>query len=109
MGSCVIQRTDIDPDSDGEDETKVAYYADKSKKQSTPNIKRRGAHSKKRKFADKHVPIPSKRQRRNCNHGPPSPKPSYYPEQLTPTHPIVPPPQNGNALSTNRKQPTEHN
>lgn len=32
MGPCVVKRTDIDPDSDGEDETKAAYYADKGKK-----------------------------------------------------------------------------
>merc|ERR1712190_310723 len=37
MGPCVVKRTDIDPDSDGEDETKAAYYADKGKKRPMKN------------------------------------------------------------------------
>jgi len=50
-GACVVKRTDEDPDSDGEDETKAAYYADKGK---TPKPRRaRGAYStKKRKRSD---------------------------------------------------------
>eukprot|EP01083_Nonionella_stella_P062889 163498_1 len=74
MGPCVVKRTDTDPDSDGEDETKAAYYADKGKKR--PNSKRRGAYTKKRKRDDDFVvPTPSKRQRRNHNQGPPPPEP----------------------------------
>eukprot|EP01083_Nonionella_stella_P085912 238370_1 len=136
-GPCVIQRTDIDPDSDGEDETKVAYYADKSKKQS--NFKRRVAHTKKRKCVDVYEPIPSKKQRRNHKHGTPSSKPArtnnyeyfpsptnvdeyyhanncvqadasrspHYPQQLTPA--IIPPHHNVKAPSISTQLPLEHN
>jgi len=62
MGPCVVKRTDEDPDSDGEDETKAAYYADKGK---TPKPRKpRGAYStsKKRKRKDDGAPA-SKRAR----------------------------------------------
>merc|ERR1712154_200391 len=49
MGPCVVKRTDIDPDSDGEDETKAAYYADKGKKRP---MKKKKSPTKKRKRAD---------------------------------------------------------
>lgn len=54
MGPCVVKRTDVDPDSDGEDETKAAYYADKGKAPRSTR-KSRGAYSKsdkKRKRSD---------------------------------------------------------
>ena len=52
MGPCVVKRTDIDPDSDGEDETKAAYYADKGKKRP---MKKRKSPSKKRKRTEMEV------------------------------------------------------
>lgn len=48
MGPCVVKRTDIDPDSDGEDETKAAYYADKGKKRPMKKAKK-ASTTKKRK------------------------------------------------------------
>eukprot|EP00486_Rosalina_sp_Unknown_P013326 CAMPEP_0201596788 /NCGR_PEP_ID=MMETSP0190_2-20130828/193397_1 /ASSEMBLY_ACC=CAM_ASM_000263 /TAXON_ID=37353 /ORGANISM="Rosalina sp." /LENGTH=402 /DNA_ID=CAMNT_0048057333 /DNA_START=467 /DNA_END=1678 /DNA_ORIENTATION=+ len=45
MGPCVVKRTDLDPDSDGEDETKAAYYADKGKAPRSTR-KPRGAYTK---------------------------------------------------------------
>eukprot|EP01083_Nonionella_stella_P097567 274262_1 len=51
MGPCVVKRTDNDPDSDGEDETKAAYYADKGKKRPSSR-KSSGAYTKKRKRDD---------------------------------------------------------
>eukprot|EP01083_Nonionella_stella_P291100 990559_1 len=129
MGPCVIRHTDTNSESDGEDETKVAYYANHTKKR--PKFKRTRAHAKKRKLDDDYASIPSKKQRRNHNKCPlPSehsyannhtylPPPSnvypashqdgcrqssdtrdpYYPQQLTPTPPIIPPRQNGNVRS----------
>eukprot|EP01083_Nonionella_stella_P272305 923314_1 len=69
MGPCVVKRTDNDPDSDGEDETKAAYYADKGKKRPSSR-KSSGAYTKKRKRDDNtnnNTPTIAKRQRRNDN------------------------------------------
>jgi len=48
VGPCVVKRTDFDPNSDGEDETKLAYYASKGVKRSGP-YSRNPRPSKKRK------------------------------------------------------------
>eukprot|EP01084_Bolivina_argentea_P148498 259593_1 len=75
MGPCVVQRINLDCDSDSEDETKVAYYADKGK--TRPNLKSRHVRTKKRKREHDYVPTPSKRQRRNSIYGPQEDVPHY--------------------------------
>jgi len=67
MGPCVVKRVDEDPDSDGEDETKAAYYADKGKGRA-PN--KTPSTANKRKLRDRDATDPSisyKRQRTNEN------------------------------------------
>jgi len=73
MGPCVVKRTDEDPDSDGEDETKAAYYADKGK---TPKPRKpRGAYStsKKRKRKDDGAPAAKRARTVVDPHGVPPP------------------------------------
>eukprot|EP01083_Nonionella_stella_P288828 982841_1 len=81
MGPCVVRCTDIDPESDGVDETKATYYHDKGKKR--PNSKRCGVYTKKRKRDDDYVPTPSKRQRRNHTS---STSPTYSAGYYHPNH-----------------------
>ena len=95
MGPCVVKRTDEDPDSDGEDETKAAYYADKGKTPRSPR-KPRGAYTKKRKRKDDGAP-PTKRARVDPT-GPGVPPPMQpIPTQQQPAYntTLPPPPSNG--------------
>ena len=90
MGPCVVKRTDLDPDSDGEDETKAAYYADKGKAPRSA----RGAYSKsdkKRKRSNdneynddyngdnNHPQLKRPRTSSDPYHGPPQQQIGYYP------------------------------
>lgn len=70
MGPCVVKRTDEDPDSDGEDETKAAYYQDKGKTPKSPR-KPRATPSKKRKRKDDGGAGGAKRARMDPRSGPP--------------------------------------
>ena len=92
MGPCVVKRTDEDPDSDEEDETKAAYYADKGK---TPKPRKpRGAYStsKKRKRKDDGSAGGAKRARTDPHSLPPPCEPIPN-GGFTANYP--PPPSNG--------------